>query len=205
MKAPRSGATRFDKLWFWLDAQYKKPWVSYAVVPLLVGVPPWLIAKGLESAKLKGWLNAAWPDAAKVFYDYDLLFLGFASAYSWGLVAFGRFVAKKVEARSLDTSGLLALLASLDNVVGSKLKRFNRHIKETATLTEESAFRHITQPRLQIAELVRGVLTLFAARRHPKSAALIRVVLAEIRAGKIQDLAVFFPEDASPLERRSRC
>jgi hypothetical protein len=121
---------------------------------------------------------------------------GLAAVYSWAILAFAKSVAKRVESRRLDIETLPTLNAAIDGVVGCKLDRFTKHAKDgSAALTSESAFATITQPRLQIAEIVRGVADHFNACRPPKKKHLIRVVLAEIDGGKISSIPVFYPMD----------
>jgi hypothetical protein len=196
LKLPRGGAGHYDRFCRWLDAQYKKGWVQYALAPALVAVPPWVVNKLLDSPGAKIWLRSTLPFFADALERYDVLFYGLAAAYSWAILAFAKSVAKRVESRSLDIQSLLTLIAAIDNVVGCKLERFTKHVKSgDAGLTAESAFDAITQPRLQIAELVRGIADYFNACRPPKKNHLIRVVLAEMQGGKICDIPVFYPMD----------
>jgi hypothetical protein len=171
--------------------------VQYGLAPALVAVPPWAVNKLLDSQTAKLWAHGAFPQAAEILERYDVVFYALAATYSWAILAFARSVAKRIESSSIDTGGLLTLSASLDNVVGCKLDRFAKHVKAGASgLTAENAFSTVTQPRLQIAEITRGVAEYFnACRPANKQRHLIRVVLAEMESGKITGIPVFFPMD----------
>ena len=195
MKAPQGGDGTYDRFCRWLDGFYKRGWVQYLLAPALVAVPPWLVTKALDSKPLKEWLQAFSPVMADVLTRYDVLFFGFASIYAWAVLAFGKSVSKRVESRSLDIAGLLTLLASIDQVVGSKLDRFRKHVNNVASLKAETAFDAITQPRLQISELTRGIADFFNASRPGKGNRLIRVVLVEMSDRRIKGIAVYFPMD----------
>ena len=85
----------------------------------------------------------------------------------------------------LSVDGLLALINSLDIVVGNKCKRFNNHVSNLNLLTKETAFETITNPNAQIEEILREICSFFNATKTNKKLALIRVTLAVFENNKI--------------------
>jgi len=70
----------------------------------------------------------------------------------------------------LEISGLrsLTLEAAIDNVVGCKLERSEKHANGSAKVSCNNLFPTITQPGFQIAEITRGVAEYFNACRSAK-------------------------------------
>ena len=89
------------------------------------------------------------------------------------------------------------LIAAIDNVVGSKARRFAERAGNINGLTRESVFDEITQPTKQIAEIARAICDLFnLATTDKKRRNLIRVVLATINENnEITGLPIYYPED----------
>ena len=170
--------------------------MRYLVAPGVLAAPPWIVNQLLDSSPVSKWLRSEFPDLAGLLQRYDVLFYLAAGAYSALLIAFAKAIAKRVESRSLDLAGVLTLEAAIDNVVGCKLERFEKHANGGAKITRDNVFATITQPSLQIAEITRGVAEYFnACRPAKKRQHLIRVLLAEIQNGKISEFVVSFPKD----------
>ena len=196
MKVPKGGASWFDRACRYLDGLYQRGWVRIIVAPAVVAVPPWIVTQVLDRQQFNDAIAAASPGLAAFLTKYYVLFFLFASIYSWLILALGQAVGRRVASRNVTTEQLLSLSATIDNVVGHKLERFDRVARDTESggLTAQTAFCSITQPTVQIAELMRGIADHFNAMR-PGRNQLIRVSLAEIEADKLARIPIFFPKD----------
>lgn len=198
MKYPQGSKSMGDRFCRALAAIYAIWYVRTIIVPLLLVVPPAIITTLYSNETLKTFLRINFPDfynyIAPFGHEHVLIFNIFVLIYPAIFVAVGAWIAHKAESNGLNVSGLLALLASLDQVVGVKNNRFEKHLSDDK-LTKETAFEVITDPMAQISEIVRSICDFFNATRNAKSKPLIRVTLAVMKGRKITDLPVFFPTD----------
>lgn len=198
MKYPKGSQSWGDRFCKWLAAIYSKWVVRTIIVPLALVVPPAVITTLYTNESVKGFLRVNLPDIfnfiAPIGHENVLWFNFFVLVYPAIFVAVGAWIAHKAESNGLSVTGLLALLTSLDQIVGVKNTRFEKHLSNTK-LTKETAFEAITDPMIQISEIVRSICDFFNATRNEKSKPLIRVTLAVMKGRKITDLPVFFPTD----------
>jgi hypothetical protein len=201
MKIPKNNKGRVNKFAiathkFWS----RSVWVRWLFAPLVTGVLP-VVTTAYYSNKVFGEAVRQWAPAFTQWLDtHAWLMLILAFVYPTLLIAFARFVMKRVDSNGINQDVLLTLVASLDQIVGCKARRFGDHVvalnRGATPGNAEQTFDSITQPQTQIAEITRGVCTLFNAllgESRPKT--LIRVVLAEIGGDKVVSTPVFFPED----------
>lgn len=198
MKYPKGSNFYRDRCSRWLINIHSIWYVRIIIVPLFLVTPPALITALYSNEGLKEFLRVYTPGIfnyiAPIGHDHVLLFNLFVVAYPAVLLAFGGVIAKRAESNGLSVTGLLSLLTSLDQIVGVKNIRFERQLNNNQ-LTKENAFETITNPLLQISEIVRSICDFFNATRNEKSKPLIRVTLAVMKGSKIVDLPVFFPTD----------
>ena len=125
----------------------------------------------------------------------------FATIYTIAILAFAKSIVQRVRIREVDTSGLLAIIAALDGIVGPKTARFGEHVKNIPNLNRETIFCTISQPQLQIVEIIRALWYLFDTAKSKETNNLVRVVLARFANGKIIGLPVYFPQMSSLMRR----
>lgn len=196
MRVPKGASGWFGTTCRWLERLYSKPPIQYFVAPALLALPPWLVKIAIDSQAVNRLLHDISPGLADFLDKYDVLFLVLASIYSWLVLRLAKSIAKRAESGSPDTKGLIALVASLDNIVGAKLLRFEGYLRSRrSNSSAHDTFDAITQPRLQIAEITRGIADFFNATRPATKSHLIRVVLAEIEDQKIRAIPLSFPND----------
>lgn len=195
MASIKKGADRWCKV---LADVYSVWYVRIIFVPLLLVLPPAAITALYSNEELKGFLKVNVPGVynyiAPIGHDHVLLFNVIVVVYPAIFLALGAWIAQKAESSSLSVTGLLSLLTSLDHVVGVKNGRFEKHLSDPH-LTKENAFEEITNPMLQISEIVRAICDFFNSTRNAKSKPLIRVTLAVMKNRKIDELPIWFPTD----------
>src|SRR5690348_2021140 len=102
MKTPIGSTSRSDRLSKWLVRVHSNSWiVRLVVVPIIIGGPPVLVT---------------------AFYSniFAVLFVGI---YPTLMLMLGKEVFKRAETNGLNVEGLLALINSLDQIVGYKNNR----------------------------------------------------------------------------------
>lgn len=179
---------------------YYSGWFNKTVIHLTVVVPPSLILALYSNKSLKNFIKVISTDAtyqqiATIGRDYSLVFNAISFIWPIVLLTLGSEIVKRAESDGLSVDGLLALIASLDRIVGTKNTRFSQHVKNINHLSKETVFENITDPKAQIVEILREICAFFNATRSEKKRALIRVTLAIFKDGKICELPVFFPSD----------
>lgn len=197
MKTPRD-LSRLNRCAKHLHGYYQG-WLAKSIINLIVVVPPALIATLYSNKNLKHFIlvvtsESTYAYIATIGRDYVLLFNALAFIWPVLLLSLGAEIAKRAESNGLDVENLLALVKSLDSIVGIKNKRFHLHTKKLDALTKENAFEAITDPNAQIAEIVKEIGVFFNAIGE-KRRALIRVTLAVMVDGKIDSLPIFYPND----------
>lgn len=195
MKHPKSKAGRRVRFCYWAFELYKNPWVQYLVAPILLTLPPLVVTKFEEDPVIRNVVGTVSPRLAEFLTAHHILLFIFGTFYSLLVLSFAKWIVKNVENRGVNVEGLLSLVAAMDGVVGAKQKRFAGHVGNVGALTKETAFCAITQPEIQISEILRGICDLFNAARTSKRDQLIRVTFAEIEGGKIQSIPIFYPQD----------
>lgn len=200
MKIPAGSTTFLDRIAKRLIRIYSSHWlVKFCVIPAIIGIPPALITAFYSNDYLRDIiLKAAPPLVSKISTDYGWLFIAFSGFYPIFLFIVGKEIFKRGETNGLNVDGLLALINSLDQIVGYKNNRFTKQTMNAVGLTKEDAFCQITQPATQIEEIVRSICGFFNATQTEKKKSLIRVTLAEIQDGKIASIPLAFPSDEAP-------
>lgn len=199
MKNPKGSTYWWDKISRWLFDIYSNWYIRLFFVPVALVVPPASINALYTNKGIKTFLHSNFPDffnfIAPIGHEHVIFFNFFVLLYPAAFLAVGGLIAKRAQANGLNVTGLLALLASIDQIVGVKNTRFAKNLSNVSQLTKESAFEAITEPQTQIAEIVRSICDFFNATRAGKNKPLIRVALAVMKGNKITDLPVFFPTD----------
>lgn len=195
MQTPKGSKGFLDRMAKLLVATSKYRVVKFLIGPLLLAAPPAIITALYSNPSAKAWIFINAPTLNHVLATYWWLLIVFSAAYPIIIVTLAKAVVKKAEANGLNVDGLLALLASLDAIVGCKETRFANFAASGEKPSKEIAFCMITQPNQQIAEIVREICNLFNALRTEKNKPLIRVVLAVMENGKIVELPIHYPAD----------
>lgn len=194
MKIPGASPGVFNWIARWLYARYQNLWVRYLLAPVLLGLPP-AISTAFYSNQVFRLAVLEYFPFSVLLLDYVVPAIVLSALYPAIVLAFSKSVIKRATSQSVDVDGLLALLTTIDDIVGCKEQRFAKHCRNRQGLTEQNAFRTITDPMQQIAEIVRGICNLFNATRVNKNRGLIRVTLAVIQDGQVIDIPVYFPRD----------
>ena len=143
------------------------------------------------------------PSLAKFISDHPIWILVIAWVFPSVISGVSTILSKHADENLIEVPAnvLNILLSGIDNVVGLKETRFRKFLTEEVPKLKddrERIFSEITQPRIQIAELIRGVCELFNAL-HPKvKHKLIRVILVEMIDGKVNQIPIFYPSDEHP-------
>jgi len=196
MKYPKGERGLYARFAKWLFEFYKKLWVQFFAAPVILAVPPAFITGFYGNKTLNAALTTLAPGVATFLAQEVIAAIAIAALYPTVLLVFAKSVVKQVDARGLNIDSLLMVAAAIDNVVGSKSKRFAAHASNHHNLSRDKAFEDITQPTKQIAEITRAVCDLFNALRTEKKRSLIRVVLATLdEQGQINGLPVYYPQD----------
>lgn len=127
--------------------------------------------------------------------EYYIASILFVAIYTLVVLALAKAIAQRVKTREIDTNGLLAVMGALDGIVGSKAARFGEYVKNIPNLDRAAIFCTISQPQLQINEIIRAIWHVFDAAKSRETNNLIRVVLARFEGGKITGIPVYFPAD----------
>ena len=158
---------------------------------LLVGGPTALLASSIYIPKFKGW--------------YDLHPYITAISALWfipGSVA-SQVIKKRIASKPKDlgegiNDAVLSLFEAIDNVVGVKSNRFaeaTKKFQQNARGGNGSViFQEITQPDLQIQELVHAVYYFWGMLNHDRDINF-RVALARMGRKYIEEFVCFDPQD----------
>ncbi|GAB1720274.1 MAG: hypothetical protein NTAFB09_20050 [Nitrosospira sp.] len=195
MQVPKGIAGGYNAFARWVFKIYKIPFVEFFCAPILLTIPPVLLTRYTDSEKFHDFVSKLVPSLANFLDEYYLLTVVIGALYTFSVLAFAKSVARRVNLRGMDVDGLLSLIGALDAIVGLKGRRFGDHVKNMDTLNKESLFCDITQPREQLADIVRAIWQLFDNAKTRESRNLIRVVCVEMTAGKITDIPLYFPLD----------
>jgi len=178
-------------------------WIRWVLAPIATGVLPALTFAYYKFSAISDYVHkeASWLSN---WLDSDAFFILIAIfIYPTALLAFARFVVNRVNSTGVNQDVLLSLVATLDQIVGCKAERFGKYAAELKNNGKndgiENTFEVITQPITQIAEITRGIYTLFntlMAERRPR--VLVKVVLAVVKDKKISELPIYFPQDEQP-------
>lgn len=171
----------------------KKWWVKIVLLPIIAFAPS--LPLGLSKYFIV--LDA-------LFRDYPLLPAGLLA---WPLcvsIVIGLVDHWATKSSPLDAEDFAQLLAALDHVVGKKLHRFREAegefcCKERRNLNGKTVFKKITQPQIQIEEIVAGVYLYFRGvsdlRGLDTGRNRIKVALAEMGKEHITKFNCYFPKD----------
>ena len=199
MKIPRGSNNFVDRCAKKLASIYSSStFVKLFLVPMLLTFPA-VVAAIYSSPQFKELMQIHFPHylgtTGEFVASYNWLLLIMIGVYPIILQRIGKEIHDRAHSNGLNVDGLLALITSLDQIVGTKYVRFAAHASNMGNLTCDNAFRTITEPDKQIAEIVKEVCSFFNATRTEKSKSLIRVTLAVIQDGRIANLPVYYPSD----------
>lgn len=201
MKTPRGKNSTWLKVTKCLYSYYKESGLFFKLfLALLVAGPPALIGALYGNRELKKFLHFVFSDnfyqvISEIGRNNTLLFNSISFIWPIILLLLGSEIVKNAQSNGLSVDGLLALITSLDETVGTKSRRFNDKLRNINNLTKETAFESITDPRAQIEEIVRQICSFFNATQTDKKKALIRVTLAIMKNNKIESIPIWFPMD----------
>lgn len=196
MKLPKRGTGIRDACARWLFNFYNNHlWVQIFLAPLVLALPPVLLAKFTDSPKFHDFVSDHLPKVAQFLDEYYISSILFVAIYTFVVLALAKAIAQRVKTREVDTNGLLAVMGALDGIVGSKAARFGEYVKNIPNLDRAAIFCTISQPQLQINEIIRAIWHVFDAAKSRETNNLIRVVLARFEEGKITGIPVYFPAD----------
>jgi hypothetical protein len=199
MKIPKGDRNIRNACAKWAYTRYNDSFLFKLLIGLIVAAPPALTGAlyGNENLKklLRNTLSDYYLDIAAIGRDYVLIINLISFLWPIVLMIIGIEIVKKAQSNGLSVDGLLALINSLDIVVGNKSKRFNSHVRNLVLLSKETAFETITNPNAQIEEIVREICSFFNATKSDKKTALIRVTLAIFENNKIVNIPIYFPMD----------
>lgn len=173
------------------------------IKPLLIGLIPAMAIAYYSNQGIQNFVTGWNPGIAKLISDNPIWILVIAWILPPVIDGLSSIISKHADENLIEipANTLNILLSGIDNVVGLKETRFRKFLTEVVPKikdSRESIFSEITQPRIQIAELIRGICELFNAL-HPKAKhKLIRVILAELVDGKVHQIPVFYPSDEPP-------
>lgn len=188
--------TRKQRFAFWVERMTSTFWVRFFIGPLLVGALPILAVTYYGSSIVQDWMQVNAPDTTKFLKDYVIWVIIGVGAYPTILVTVARAVTKVTQKNGHEIDSLIALLRALDNVVGKKQQELVKVLRRAENLKPEEAFSVLSQPYIQIMEIVRSISDFFNATvRDGRKGSLIRVSLASFKDGKIEDIPIFFPND----------
>lgn len=199
MKTPKGSSHPYSRFCRWLFERYKGPWTQYFFAPVTLGLPPTFITTFYGNQAFKAVVAGFAPTVETALSTHVLPAIVFAFLYPAILLGFAKSVVKQVDSRGLNVDGLLALVQSIDEVVGCKGTRFAEYAKNPGKLTRETAFCTITQPLTQMAELARAICSLFNATRTSKNRNLIKVTMAVIENGQVTRIPIHYPQDEPVL------
>lgn len=199
MKIPRGNGFK-DRIAICIHRLYQYWWCRIIIGPLILAVPG-LVTGFYGFSDFHKAVMTWLPSLGKVLDEHVLIIVILALIFPMFLLSSARWVLQRVHSRTITVDWLNPLNAALDRVVGCKANRFSAAAQKTnMAIKREDAFCQITQPQMQIAELVRGICEFFNAVRLQSGNAndntrLIRVNLAEIRNNEVVRLPIFYPED----------
>lgn len=195
MRMPPTSRGLIDRLALNCHNLYHRVWIKLLIGPIVLAIPPILITTYYGVSDFKSQVTNYTPNLAKALNDYVVIGVLIAALYPTLILALARFVLQRVDSNALTAFWLTRLNAALDRVVGCKAIRFEEHATSNKLHSREDAFCLVTQPEIQIGELVRGICEFFNAVRPANEDKLIRVILAVVENGKIIKIAFQFPED----------
>jgi len=175
----------------WFRDKFLVPWWSrYVVIPVIEAAPAafatlWF---GLGHKLLKGY-TPPW-----IFFGTAAWGGGVAAARS----ALSEFAAFSVTRLVEERNDLLRLIGYVQVIVGVKSARFtDTSIKLTDPIDPATAFFTITQPEVQIREIVRAIFDFFSARIQPGEAIKVSLMEWNTQGGHL-DFIEHFPDADRP-------
>lgn len=199
MKIPKGKSSIANNCAKWAHSLYNDSFVFKLIIGLIVATPPALTGALYGNESLKELIRNALPSyyqkIASFSHDYVLAINLVSFLWPIVLMIIGIEIVKRAQSNGLSVDGLLALINSLDIVVGNKSKRFNDHLRNVKSLTKETVFETITNPNAQIEEIIREICSFFNATKSDNKSTLIRVTLAVFEDDKIVKIPIYFPMD----------
>lgn len=205
MRYPKNEISRLDKAAIVADKIQKHWAIKLVLRPIFLVLIPAAFIAYLTNANFHLEVDEAFP-SAKDFLTTDLTFIGLAIlwAYPSLLITLSGIISERAKKNKdqMPVENLYALLRCLDGVVGLKESRFRNFLSNNTSKNgteEKEVFRSITQPQIQIAELTRAICDLFNALYPESNQKLIRVVLAQLNGGRVEEIPVHYPNDEDPV------
>lgn len=205
MRFPKTELSKTDKAAIFID-RFQQHWIAKIIArPILIGLLPAVLVAYYTNVNFSRLANDNFPWLKEMLTGGSgVALLIVVWAYPSLLVGLGSVIAGRANKNKeqMPAQYLFTLLSCLDGVVGLKEKRFRDYAKELNSGKKaggEETFRTITQPQTQIAELIRGICELFNSLYPESNQKLIRVVLAQLNQGKVEQIPVYYPNDEDPI------
>lgn len=168
---------------------------------LILGAPPFLVVNYLSLGPVAASIKRDWPLVASMLEADPIMWLLLATLWAWLCDKIRRIVASWLnDAPSGWENAAPILLSLLGSVVGSKEQRF-----QTALITAHNKdlidpgeiFNEITQPELQMREIMQNVYLAFDSllRKHGQARTKLKVNLAVIKDGEVLRIMYHYPND----------
>ncbi len=196
---------RWEKRWVrrirtWTKKFLEDSWWITLGLPLIPAAGPALLAwakhPGAEPTRLAEWFNGYLKDHSVL--AQTLLWTSVIAVILNFVVARLREVLKERNKLSERQAGVL--MEMFDEVVGIKVRRFGesaRRIRDSITKVEvNDAFAEITQPKLQMCQLVRGIYGYFSAEVLPGET--LQVLLVRMENNEPAEVAECIPSNTYP-------
>ena len=163
-------------------------------VPLIIAAPPAVYGASEHFENVKTFF-VAHPNLKLLCVLWPLSLIPFSFLYT--------FIKSKVECGSISLKELNFLFNIIDHVVGKKSERFADALEEIQNKRNKpqanEIFNKITQPKIQIDELVSGIWQFFEGSKETiDKDTKIRVALAEMGIIHIEQFLCFYPSNEGP-------
>lgn len=199
-------ANKYGGVASWLrsvTSAHKKIWHIFAAG--FLGAPPFFLGQYYQVEKFATEIRNDWAALAAILDQHVII--GVIASGLWILiwVKVAQFVRSITQTgpQGWDNAAAI-LLHTLDNIVGTKEQRFSAFFKKVSAQgadlnsSESSAvFQSITQPELQLKELVQGVYKAVDSllRLTSPEQNQLKVNLALINNGKVIDIHYHYPSN----------
>lgn len=204
MKIPQGPRTWISSACRKLQSYHDKSWwVRWVLIPLIVYLPPAFIAAWYSIPTFAKEVTEFFPQnrQLQIQYladNYVLLWVLIPVVWAPGLIKIGQSIVTRNQSSVLSVDGLNYLMETIEDIVARKYKRFYKAIKNP-DLSRDQLFDEITQPQIQIEELVRGISHFFnIIRSEPNKHALIRVTMVGVQNNAVSEILLHFPQDEAP-------
>jgi hypothetical protein len=171
----------------------------------VLAVPPYFVQQYYQVDKFAFEVKRYLPEFGNFLDQHVVIGVLLSSIWAFLLILFYKFLKSIYQENPngwLDMPAIL--LKSLDNIVGSKEQRFSRYLMELRAAESSSNISHtfnaITQPAIQLKEIVQGIYAAMHALiqlESPGEKFTLKVNLAEMNNGLIEKIPFHYPSNHS--------